>query len=330
MKQATSAARSRRAALGVLGAAAIAAPAVHAQPRGGFPNRPIRLIIPWPPGGSADSQLRSMAELATPALGQSVVVENRSGARGTLGAVALMQARPDGYTLAQQHLSVLRHPFMTNQRTWDPVDDFTYVIGAAGWLFGVVVRADSPWRSWRDYIAAAKADPGGLTYSTSGIATSNHIAMEDLLAREGAEMTHVPFRGTTEGITALLGGQIDSVADSSAWAPFVEEGRCRLLCVWSAERVARFPDAPTLKELGYDLVVTSPYGIAGPRGMDPKVVSVLHDALKQALFDPANKAIRDRWDMPLEYMSTEDYREFVRQRVAYEREMVARLELRID
>jgi tripartite-type tricarboxylate transporter receptor subunit TctC len=330
MKQTTSAAPSRRAALGVLGAAAIAAPAVHAQPRGGFPNRPIRLIIPWPPGGSADSQLRSMAELATPALGQSVVVENRSGARGTLGAVALMQARPDGYTLAQQHLSVLRHPFMTNQRTWDPVDDFTYVIGAAGWLFGVVVRADSPWRSWRDYIAAAKADPGGLTYSTSGIATSNHIAMEDLLAREGAEMTHVPFRGTTEGITALLGGQIDSVADSSAWAPFVEEGRCRLLCVWSAERVARFPEAPTLRELGYDLVVTSPYGIAGPRGMDPKVVSVLHDAFKQALFDPANKAIRDRWDMPLEYMSTEDYREFVRQRVAYEREMVARLELKID
>jgi tripartite-type tricarboxylate transporter receptor subunit TctC len=319
----------RRAALGALGAAT-AAPALHAQPRGGFPNRQIRLIIPWPPGGSADSQLRSMAELATSVLGQSVVVENRSGARGTLGAVALMQARPDGYTVAQQHLSVLRHPFMTSQRTWDPVGDFTYIIGAAGWLFGVVVRADSPWQTWRDYVAEAKASPGRLTFSTSGIATSNHIAMEDLLAREGAEMTHVPFRGTTEGITALLGGQIDSVADSSAWAPFVEEGRCRLLCVWSAERVARFPDAPTLKELGYDMVVTSPYGIAGPKGMSPEVVSALHGAFKRALFDPANKAIRDRWDMPLEYMSTEDYLEFVRRRVAYEREMVARLELKLD
>jgi tripartite-type tricarboxylate transporter receptor subunit TctC len=219
---------------------------------------------------------------------------------------------------------------MTRQPSWDPVEDFTHILGLTGWLFGVVVRTDSPIRNWRDYVAHAKANPGRVTYSTSGIGTSNHIAMEDLASREGMELTHVPFRGTTEGVTALLGGQIDSIADSSAWVPQVEAGSFRLLCVWSPQRAARFPDVPTLRELGYDLEVTSPYGIAGPKGMDPGVVRVLHDAFKEALFDPANTAVRDRWDMPLSYFDTEGYRDFVVRRVAYERQMVQRLKLSID
>lgn len=317
---------SRRGLLALAGAA-LAAPAL-AQSR--YPDRPIRLIVPWPPGGSADSQLRSMADLATKTLGQTVLVENRSGARGLLGAQALQQAQPDGYTLSQHHLSVLRHPFMTKARSWDPVNDFTPIIGLTGWLFGVVVRTDSPYKSWADYVAAAKAKPGHLTYSTSGIGTTNHLAMEDICNRLGLQMTHVPFRGSNEGVTALLGGQIDSVADSSAWTPQVEAGQCRVLSVWTAERSKRFPDAPTLRELGIDLVVTSPYGIAGPRGMDPGVVRVLHDAMKTALFSPENTAIRERWDMPLNYLDTEAYRDFTVQRAAYEKKMVEQLKLSID
>jgi tripartite-type tricarboxylate transporter receptor subunit TctC len=295
-----------------------------------FPTRPIRLVVPWPPGGSADVQLRSLAEIATPMLGQSVVVENRAGARGTLGAALLMQSPPDGYTLAQQHLSVIRQPFMMQRPPWDPVADFTYIIGLCGWLFGVVVRADSPYASWADFMAAARAQPGKLTYSTSGIATTNHLAMEDLLVREKAEMTHVPFRGTTEGITALLGKQIDCIADSSAWAPHVESGAFRLLCVWSAERASRFPNVPTLRELGHDIVVVSPYGLVGPRGMDAEVTAVLHDAFKRALFDPGNVAARARFDMPLAYLDTAAYLEFARERAAYEKAMVQRLNLRLD
>lgn len=322
----------RRAALAL--ATAFAAPLLTPLARPAlaqsFPARPIRLLVPWPPGGSADAQLRSLADIATRSLGQTVLVENRSGARGLLAAQALLQAQPDGYTLAQHHLSVLRHPFMTKARSWDPVEDFTPIIGLTGWLFGVVVRSDSPIRSWADYVAAAKARPGMLTYSTSGIGTSNHIAMEDLCGRLGIQMTHVPFRGTTEGVTALLGGQIDSIADSSAWVPQVESGQFRLLSVWSPERAKRFPDVPTLKELGIDMAVTSPYGIAGPRGMDPGVVRVLHDSLKTALFSPENTAIREKWDMPLNYLDTESYRTFTVQRAAYEKEMVARLNLSID
>ncbi|WP_458093378.1 tripartite tricarboxylate transporter substrate binding protein [Roseomonas sp. WA12] len=312
---------------GALGAAALASPAI-AQP--GFPNRPIRLLVPWPPGGSADAQLRSLADGASRRLGQTVLVENRSGARGLLAAQALLQAAPDGYTLAQHHLSVLRHPYMTRARSWDPVADFTPVIGLTGWLFGVVVRTDSPIRDWAGYVAAARARPGELTYSTSGIGTSNHIAMEDLCARLGIRMVHVPFRGTTEGVTALLGGQIDSIADSSAWVPQVEAGQFRLLSVWSPERAARFPNVPTLRELGIDLAVTSPYGIAGPKGMDPGVVRVLHDAFHAALMAPENTAVRDRWDMPLSYLDSAAYADFLVRRAAYEKEMVAKLNLSVD
>lgn len=317
----------RRAAL-ALGAAALASPAI-AQPR--FPDRPIRLIVPWPPGGSADSQLRSIAEICGRKMGQPMVVENRSGAGGTLHALHLArEARPDGHTIGQMHLSVLRRPFLVRTPQWDSVNDFTHIIGMTGWLFGVAVRADSPHRTWADYIAHARANPGRLTFSTSGIATTNHIAMEDIAQRLGVEFVHVPFRGANEGVTAVLNGNVDSIADSSTWAPQVQAGSMRLLCVWSAERAPRFPDVPTLKELGIDIVVNSPYGISGPPRMDPGVVRVLHDAMKEALFDPQNVTVRSQFDMPLVYLDTEGYRNFVVQRVAYEQAMVQRLGLRME
>jgi tripartite-type tricarboxylate transporter receptor subunit TctC len=317
----------RRGAL-ALGGAALAAPALG---QGRYPDRPIRLIIPWPPGGSADAQLRSLAEIAGRALGQSVVVENRPGASGTMGALHLTtQARPDGYTISQMHLSVVRRPFITRVPPWDPVNDFTHIIGLCGWMFGIAVKADGPIKTWADYLAYARANPGRLTYTTSGIATTNHLTMEELATREKLELVHVPYRASNEAAVAVASGEVMSVADSSAWAPLVDGGQLRLICVWTAERSPRFPDAPTLKELGYDMVVTSPYGLAGPKGMDPGVVRVLHDACKAALFDPANTSVRAQFDMPLEYYDTEEYRSFILRRAAYEKAMAERLKLRID
>jgi tripartite-type tricarboxylate transporter receptor subunit TctC len=323
-------ARRDALALSAAATAALAAPAV-ARAQGRFPDRPIRLIIPWPPGGSADAQLRSQAEIAGRALGQTIVVENRPGASGTMGAMHLKtQARPDGYTITQMHLSIIRRPFIVRTPPWDPVEDFTHIIGLTGWLFGIAVKADGPIRTWADYLAYARANPGRLTYTTSGIATTNHLTMEELAAKEGLELVHVPYRASNEAAVAVASGEVMSVADSSAWGPLVEGGQLRLVCVWSAERSKRFPDAPTLKELGHDMVVTSPYGLSGPRGMDPGVVRVLHDALKEGLFDPANARVREQFDMPLEYYDSAAYRDFVARRAAYERAMAQRLNLRID
>ena len=137
-------------------------------------------------------------------------------------------------------------------------------------------------------------------------------------------------RSASWAAVAVASGEVMSVADSSAWAPLVDGGQLRCICVWTAERSARFPNAPTLKELGLDMVVTSPYGLSGPRGMDEGVVRILHDACKEALFDPANGTVRGNFDMPLEYYDTAQYRDFVRRRADYERTMAQRLNLRID
>jgi tripartite-type tricarboxylate transporter receptor subunit TctC len=318
----------RRRSLTTLAAALLPLPALG---QAAFPNRPIRFLIPWPPGGALDALHRTMFEVVNRDLGQPVVIENRPGARGTQAAIFLVQqAKPDGYTLAHQHLSVLRHPFLTRQPTWDPVTDFTYIMQVSGFLFGTAVRSDRGWSDWQAMLTAARAAPGRLTFSTSGIATTNHLAMEEICEREGVQMTHIPFRGAQEGVTALLGKQIDIVADSQSWRPSVESGELRLLSVWTRDRLKSIPRAPTLRDLGYDMVVTSPYGIAGPKGMDPEIVEILHRSLKKGYEDETTQAIFDRWENPHEYLGPADYLAFVKARAAYERQMVTKLGLSID
>jgi tripartite-type tricarboxylate transporter receptor subunit TctC len=147
--------------------------------------------------------------------------------------------------------------------------------------------------------------------------------------RGGIEWTHVPFRGWAENAQALLGGQIQASADSSGWSDLVQSGRMRLLATWGPERAKRFPDTPTLKESGIDIVSISPYGLAGPKGMAPDVVRVLHDAFREALFDPAHIAILDRFDMQPMYLNSDDYAAFARRQYADEGAMIRRLGLRI-
>jgi len=318
---------TRRSALALGAGAALARPAAAQQDR--FPDRPVRLIVPWPPGGSTDGQMRAMAEIAARHLGQPIVIENRPGAAGTLGALAVKDARPDGHTLAQMPISVFRLPHMMDRPNFDPLKDFTYVIHVTGYLFGVVVRADRPWRTWRDFLAHAKANPGAVTYGTPRVGSSLHITMEQIAERLGIEWVHVPFRGGAENMQATLSGTIDATADSTGWAPLVEAGNLRLLVVWSAERAKRFPEVPTLRETGLDIVSASPYGFAGPAGMDPGVVRVLHDAFRVALLDPAHLAVLERFDMQPWYLGGADYAAFAERLYREEGEMVRRLGLRV-
>jgi tripartite-type tricarboxylate transporter receptor subunit TctC len=321
---------TRRHALG-LGAAALAipalAPAAHAQR--GFPDKPIRMLVPWAPGGTTDVQMRVFAEAASRRLGQPVVVENKAGAGGILGAQALLSERPDGYTLAQMPISVFRVPFMAQRPPFDPLTDFTYVSHLTGYLFGVVVKADAPWPDFNAFLADAKANPGKFNYGTPGVATSLHITMEQIAAKRDINWVHVPFRGVSENMQSLLGGQIHATADSSGWGPLVEDGRLRLLVTWGPERAKRYPNVPTLKELGLDIVSTSPYGVAGPKGMDPAVVRTLDAAFKEAVADPAHTAILDKFDMPAMHMGPEAYAAFARKSVEEESAMIRRMGLRM-
>ncbi|MBL6458775.1 tripartite tricarboxylate transporter substrate binding protein [Belnapia sp. T6] len=310
------------------GAAMLAMPAL-AQPRAGtFPSRPIRIFAAWAPGPNVYT--RVLADLIAPRLGQPIVIESRAGANGTLAARAVKSEAADGHTLAQMPGSVFRLPFMTPRPPYDPVADFTYIICLTGYTFGVVVRADSPYRTWADFVAAARQKPGSISYGSPGIGTESHVVMDQIASTEKLEWLHAPYRGGSELTSALLGGTIDAVATASHWSQLVLDGKLRLLNVWTPERIRRYPEAPTLRELGYDIVATSPYGLAGPKGMDPGTVKQLHDAFKEALYRPESLAYLEGLDQPVIYMDSETYTGFVQRQVRKEKEIVRQMNLRLD
>jgi tripartite-type tricarboxylate transporter receptor subunit TctC len=292
-----------------------------------FPSRPITLICPWPPGGSTDTHLRRLAEIATRTLGQTVVIENKPGAGGTVGPGQVAQnAKPDGYTLTQMHMGTLRIPQM-QKLAWDPLRDFTYIIGISGYTFGVVVRSDSPLTTFQDLLDYAKANPGKMSYGSTGTGTSPHLLMEEVTMKTGAQFLHVPFKGNADSTQALLGGHIMAQSDSSGWGRLVDAGQFRLLVTFGTQRTKRWPGVPTAKDLGLDMVYNSPYGIAGPKGLDPAVVKTLHDGFKKALEDPEHQKVLDQLDQELWYRSSEDYAQYARETFRKERALIERLGL---
>ena len=295
-----------------------------------FPVRPVVLIVPWPAGGTTDVGMRALASATEKYLNQKVVIENRPGAAGVLGPQQVAQnAAPDGYTLVQIPITVFRYPFM-RKTTLDPEKDFTYVIGVTGYTFGVVVRNDAPWKTFQEFLSHAKANPGKINYGTPGAGTTLHITMEQIAKQQGIKWTHVPFKGTSETTGALLGGHIDAVADASGWAPLVKSGQLRLLVIWNAARSKNFPDAPTLRETGVNLVSNSPFGLAGPKGMDPKVVKILHDAFKKGAEDPSYIASMERLDQEAAYMSSDAYRRYAVETLAEQKKLIEELGLKQD
>ena len=316
----------RRQVLHALGGSAVAlgvTPWARAQ---AFPSRPINLMIAFPAGGPTDITMRVLAENASKILGQPVVIENRSGAGGTLPAQALQTAKPDGYTLAQIPLGVFRLPY-TTKINWDPVKDISYILCVTGYAFGVVVPADSPFKEWKDFVAYAKANPGKLSYGSTGALTSPHLTMEEIAQKLGIQLNHIPYRGSAPLMQDLLGGQLMAGADSTGFAPHVEAGKLRLLNTWGAKRLARFPNTPTLMELGLGIVQASPYGIGGPKGMDPGLLKTIHDAFKQAMEMPNHVEVLAKYDQELLYMNSAQYTRFAEETFAKEKALVEKLGL---
>jgi tripartite-type tricarboxylate transporter receptor subunit TctC len=311
----------------------LAGGALAALPLGGlraqaFPSRPITLYCAFPAGGPTDQVFRGFAESASRTLGQAVIVESKPGGGGTVAPIALKNARPDGYTLSQMPLGVFRVPHMQKSPQLDPIKDFTYVINLTGYTFGLVVPAGSPWKTLKDYVEDAKKNPGKIDYGSTGTGTTPHLAMEEFAQKAGIKLTHVPYKGSADLMTSLLGGHIMSASDSTGWAPHVESGKLRLLATFGSKRTKKWPEVPTLTELGYDTVSDSPFGLAGPAGMEPAVVKLLHDAFKKTLEDPKVLALLDRFDQSVIYMGPEEYTKFARQTFDSERVTIERLGLK--
>lgn len=319
---------SRRQLAGVLCLwSAVPSSLLAAELPSSFPSRPISLIVPWPAGGATDITMRILADLVARQLGQPVVVENRPGAAGTLVGPALRSAAPDGYTIGQLPLTLYRFPFQ-QKVAWDPLRDIVPVIQISGVTFGIVVPADSPFQSLADLIAWARAQPKRLTVGSTGIGTTAHLAMEEIMALEGVSYIHVPYKGTADQMLAIAGAQIMAGVNSTGFAPWVEKGQMRLLATFNATRNPRWPAAPTMRELGYpQAVYTSPWGLAVPRGVDEAVVQALHDAFHQALFRPRHTAELGRYDQQVEYLDTAAYRRAVLDTVERETRLLRRLNL---
>jgi tripartite-type tricarboxylate transporter receptor subunit TctC len=291
-----------------------------------FPARPIKLLVAFPAGGPTDITMRALADNASKILGQPVIVENKPGAGGTLPAQQLQSVAADGYTVAQIPLGVFRLPY-TTKINWDPVKDLAYVLNVTGYAFGLVVPADSPLKSWTHFVGWAKANPGKLSYGSTGTMTSPHLTMELIAQKLGLDLLHVPYKGSADLMQSILGGNIMAAADSTGFAPQVEAGKLRVLNTWGDKRLAKFPDAPTLKELGLDLVQNSPFGIAAPRDTPPAIVKRLHDAFKQAMEQPSYTNALAKYDMVPMYMSSPAYSKFAQETFVREKALVEKLGL---
>lgn len=292
-----------------------------------YPSRPIRFICPWPAGGTADTTMRALCRVASTELGQPIAVENRAGAAGMIGAAGIPTAQPDGYTIGQIPLSVTRFSQLGSFQH-DPRSDFTFISRTAGQTFGIAVRADSPFKTIQEVVAAAKAKPDTITYATSGVAGQTHIGMEEFSYAAKIKMSHVPFKGGADALQGVLGGHVQILADSSSWAPLVRDGRFRLLATWSEQRLAGFPDVPTLKESGYNVVMQAPNGVGAPKGLDPAITAKLREVFRKAALSAEHTDTCNRLDMVVMYLDGPEYQKFVAQNYEDEKVIIERLKLK--
>ena len=274
-----------------------------------WPNKPITLVVPFPPGGPTDSQMRAMAAAAGKTLGQAVVVVNQPGAGGTLAPSQMARsAASDGYTLALISPSVFRLPHL-QKVSYDAMHDFTYVAGLTSYVYAMSVPAESRFKSLAEVIAFAKANPGKLNVAGVGNGTLGHIATHQLQKLAGVQLNYVPFKGGSDAVTALLGGHVDVMLEAG-WGAMANAGKLRLLAVAEAKRLPKWPKVPTFKENGLDISVRSTIGIAGPKQLPKAIVAKLEEAFKLASQDAAYRAALDLESMPNRFENSTAYHQY--------------------
>jgi tripartite-type tricarboxylate transporter receptor subunit TctC len=290
--------------------------ATHAWAQDDFPNKPLTMLVPFPPGGVADTVGRPVAEAMGRALKQSVVVENKGGAGGGIGMTQVAKAKPDGYYMLMALSSIVvlpeadkvlkRAPMFTLDQL-RPVARFTADPTA------LVVRADSPWKTYADFIAAAKAKPGTITFGSSGNYGTMHVPMEQLKAATNTFMLHVPYTGAGPAVLAVLAGQVDAVSTGpSSVMQHVRAGKLRVLAHWGEGRLAALPDVPSLKELGVPISYSQWSGLFVPAGTPEPVVTRLREAAHAAAEDARAKQALAAAGTSFQYQDAPEFERFVK------------------
>lgn len=279
-----------------------------------YPSRTVTMIVPFPPGGVADITARPVAEAMGRFLKQPVVVENKAGAGGGVGMQFVARAKPDGYTVLLALSSISIIPAADRILGRDPMYQLGQLVPIARFTADptvLAVRADSPWKSPKDLLEAAKKAPGAIPYGSSGNYGTMHVPMEMLAAAGGAKLLHVPFTGAGPAVVALLGGNVDAISTGpSTVMGHVQAGKVRVLASWGESRHPALPDVPTLKELGYDATFSQWTGLFVPAGTPEPVVAKLREAAKAAAADPAFLAALAKVQTPPQYLDQPQFRAF--------------------
>ena len=280
-----------------------------------YPSKPVTMIVPFPPGGVADIVGRPLAAVMEKSLKQPVVVENRTGAGGAIGMAAAAKADPDGYTILMALSSISIFPVSDPLNGKAPpyeLKDLAPIALVTADPTVLVVSADSPYKTIKDFVAAAKANPGKINYSSSGVYGTLHVAMEMFANAAGIELFHVPYQGGGPAVTALLGGQVQALASGPAAAiGQIKAGKMRALAGWGDKRLALMPDLPTFKELGYkDVEFYIWSAVVAPAATPAPVQQKLREAVRQAVADPAFKGAMDKVGTPISYLDAPEFRKF--------------------
>ncbi|TRZ51137.1 tripartite tricarboxylate transporter substrate binding protein [bacterium] len=279
-----------------------------------FPDRPITLIVNYTAGGGADNSCRAMAKKAEKFLGQPIVVVNKAGGAGSVGAGAVAAANPDGYTIGVLSFAPLTMVPHSVELPYNPLQDFDYIMGYGEYMYGIAVRTDSPFKTLKELVQYAKANPGKIKFSTSGLALPNTFGMIKLGKAEGGiKWDAVVFKGAPEAVSACLGGHVEVVSQNPAdVVPYIKADRLRLLVSFADRRWEWVPDVPTLRELGYNFdVVGSWLALGTPKGVPKPAMDKLRDAFKKAIDDPDFLEIMKRLYIPVAYRTPEQYRKMV-------------------
>ncbi|MDR0274952.1 MAG: tripartite tricarboxylate transporter substrate binding protein [Burkholderiaceae bacterium] len=291
-----------------------------------YPSKPITIIVPYSPGGTTDVMTRALAASLARLLNQSVVVQNKPGAAGAMGVIQMKSTPPDGYTLTMVPVGVFREPYL-QKVPYDPLRDLTYIASVLTYDFAVTVKAGSPFKDMRQLVDYAKKHPGEIDYSTPGKYTGNHVVLAALGKLEGTQFTHIPYKGDADAINGLMGGHVKSAVVTNSVLPHFKSGAVRVLATSDEARNPFFPGVPTLKELGYDVVVPSPLGIAGPAGLPAAIVGKLDQAVKAALEEPDVKRAAENFGVRMYYLNHEAYAAFAKKDFASEQALVSNLGL---
>lgn len=318
----------RRACAALLAATVAGLGSWHAAHAQSYPNKPVQLVVPFPPGGAVDIVGRLISKKLGDQLGQPIVIENKGGAGTIVGASYVANATADGYTLLISSGSTFTvNPALHAKLPYDPVKSYEPIGMVARVPLILLANRDVPVNNLKQLISAVQAQPGKYVYGSFGSGTTGHFAAELAWSAIGVKLLHVPYKGSADLMQAILGGQLMAATDSTGFAPQVEAGKLRVLNTWGSERLAKFPDAPTLKELGLNIVQNSPFGIGAPKGTPADVVKRLHDAFKQAMEQESYRTALGRYDMVPIYMGTSEYQKFAQDTFAREKALVEKLGL---